>query len=393
MRQRIAATKTTVTSTFVVLLIAGLLSTNASATSEQVLHNFTGGADGGYALRSLIQDKSGNLYGTAYFGGTYGAGAVFELSPAQGSWSQTVLYNFTGGADGANPATPLVFDSAGSLYGTTDSGGANSKGTVFELSPSEAGGWTETVLYSFCAQPGCSDGSYPASGVVMDNSGNLYGATGNGVFELTHSGSGWTETLLYSGQTYFGVTLDSAGNLYGAALGGYNGFVFQLSPVQGGGWKESTIYTFKGGKDGRLPQGGVILDASGSIYGTTGYGGPSNKGTVYKLTHRKNGWYETRLQTFGSSKNSPVTPEGELTFDTDGNIYGATIYGGTANAGTIFKLTASNSFFKASVLWDFSGSNGANPAAGVTVDKAGNVYGTTCEGGLNGHGVVFEVTQ
>jgi uncharacterized repeat protein (TIGR03803 family) len=378
---------------FVIVLIVSLLSATASATSESVLHNFTGGADGGYVLRSLVFDQSGNLYGTAYFGGTYGAGTVFELSPAQGSWSLTVLYNFTGGADGANPASPLIFDAAGNLYGTTDSGGANSKGTVFELSASQGGGWTENVLYSFCQQPGCADGSYPASGVVMDNSGNLYGATGNGVFELSRSGSKWTETLLYSGQTYFGVTLDSAGNLFGAALGGYYGFVFQLSPVQGGGWKENTIYIFKGGKDGSLPQGNVILDASGNIYGTTGYGGTYNKGTVYKLTHRKSGWIETRLHVFGNSKNSPATPEGDLTFDSDGNIYGATTYGGAANAGAVFKLTPSNSSFKESVLWGFSGSNGANPASGVTLDEAGNVYGTTCEGGLSGHGVIFEIMQ
>lgn len=372
------------------LLISVLFSLHAHAATEAILHNFTGGSDGGYVLRSLVFDQAGNLYGTTYFGGTYGAGTVFELSLTAGSWTQTVLYNFTGGADGANPASPLIFDKSGNIYGTTDSGGTNSKGTVFELNPSP-GGWTESVLYSFCSQTACADGSYPASGLVMDNAGNLYGGTGNGVFELSRSGNVWTETLLYSAQTYFGVALDSAGNLYGAALGGYNGYVFELSPAVGGAWKENTIYTFKGGKDGSLPQGTVILDGSGNLYGTTGSGGAYNNGTFYRLAHKPYGWRETILHSFRNSKKDGATPNGELVFDADGNLYGTTLYGGPNNAGTVFKLTPDNSSYRESLLWSFSSSNGANPASGVVIDKLGNLYGTTAWGGSAGHGVAFEV--
>jgi len=375
------------------LLIGPLVSAaNARAASEAILHNFTGGSDGGYVLRSLVFDGSGNLYGTAYFGGSYGAGTVFELSPGAGSWTQTILYNFTGGSDGANPASPLILDKSGNLYGTTDSGGANSKGTAFELSPSPGGGWTESVLYSFCSQSSCADGSYPASGLVMDSEGNLYGGTGNGVFELSRSGNLWTETVLYSAQTYFGVALDSAGNLYGAALGGYNGYVFELSPSKGGGWKESTIYSFKGGKDGSLPQGNVILDGSGNLYGTTGLGGAYDSGTAYRLAHKPYGWRETVLHTFRNSKKDGATPNGELVSDSEGNLYGTTLYGGANNAGTVFKLTSNDSSYKESLLWSFSTSDGATPASAVVLDKLGNLYGTTASGGSVGHGVAFEIT-
>ena len=174
------------------------MATGLSAQTEQTLYNFTGTTDGGNPASSLMMDVKGNLYGTTFVGGAFGAGEVFELDPATGVL--TVLYSFTGGADGANPFfAEVVFDKSGNLYGTTVGGGTNKLGAVFELMPS-ASGWTETVLYSFA---GGSDGANPYAGLLFDTAGNLYGTTYGGgkntdgtVFELVHGKTGqWTERV------------------------------------------------------------------------------------------------------------------------------------------------------------------------------------------------------
>lgn len=290
--------------------------------TEIPIYTFTGKADGAVPYASLIFDAKGNLYGTTA-GGGLADGVVFELTPPKsgsGPWTETVLYSFTGGSDGADPVANVTFDTNGNLYGTTTRGGNTALpncsasvgcGVVFELTPPGGGSgpWSETPLYSFT---GKTDGSYPYAGVIIDSQGNLYGTTAIGgaksgavckktngcgvVFEVSppNGGSGdWTETVLYSfgnsidgGYPYAGVIFDSVGNLYGSTVQGGNtsgancsaydgcGVVFELSPPIGAGsWNETAAYTFNGGSDGGFPYAAPILDTQANLYGTTSGGG------------------------------------------------------------------------------------------------------------------------
>jgi uncharacterized repeat protein (TIGR03803 family) len=248
-----------------------------------VLHNFTGGADGGDP-NSVIRDPAGNLYGTASGGGASSAGVVFKIDT---SGTETVLYSFTGGADGGFPLGGLIRDSAGNLYGTTNGGGASSAGVVFKIDVSG----TETVLYSFT---GGVDGGFPLAGVIRDPAGNLYGTTNGGgassagvVFKVDTSGN---ETALYSftGGADGGFPLwvvlarDSAGNLFGTTAGGGTagvGVVFKVNPAG----QETVLHSFTGGADGGTPYAGVILGPEGKLYGTTAFGGQTNAGAVFEI--------------------------------------------------------------------------------------------------------------
>jgi uncharacterized repeat protein (TIGR03803 family) len=261
--------------------------------NEKVLYRFTGEGDGGVAFSTVIFDAAGNMYGTTVYGGTNGLGTVFKLTPSGGgNYTESVLYSFAGGSDAANPLDGLIFDTAGNLYGATATGGGsatctNGCGTVFELSPSGSG-WTEKVLYKF---QGPSDGENPNAGVVMDTPGNLYGNTWQGgpggggtVFELSPSGSNYIFTLLYSvpvsGFAVGRVARDSSGNLYEALQnGGANndGQIFELTPSNGN-WIFTDLHDFTGGSDGSNPIGGVVLDSSGNIYGTSLFGGSNTCG-------------------------------------------------------------------------------------------------------------------
>jgi uncharacterized repeat protein (TIGR03803 family) len=309
------------------------LSHGSGGWTETILYSFQGGTtDGASPQGNLIFDQSGNLYGTTssggnlssdcdYFGGG-SCGTVFKLSPnGSGGWTETVLFEFPGSyapgstTDGSSPNGGMVFDQAGNLYGTTQAGGSGpctgadfGCGTVIELSHGVSG-WTETVLYNF---QGGSDGALPQAGLIFDQSGNLYGATQEGgqtstgnpdcnnaspypgcgtVFELSPNGGGWKETILHTfqmkndgGYPSSGLIFDQKGNLYGTAGAGAgsspaDGMVFALSPKGSGGWAETILYNFQGGLDGSNPQGGVIFDQAGHLYGTTRNGGPSGCGT------------------------------------------------------------------------------------------------------------------
>jgi len=266
---------------------------------EKVLHSFAAnGTDGYNPTASLIFDGVGNLYGTTFYGGANSSGTVFELKRAAGgSWKEKVLHNFTG-ADGDFPFASLIFDGSGNLYGTTIEGGDSGDGTVFELAPSTGGSWTETVLQNFSG----ADGDLPYAGLIFDGSGNLYGATLNGgtygngtVFELTSSAGGiWTETVLHSfvgisdGSYPYGTLIfDTFGNLHGTTYYGgahSDGTVFELTPAGGGNWTETVQHSFANTtKDGYYPQAGLILDAVGNLYGTTEYGGSQNYGAVFRF--------------------------------------------------------------------------------------------------------------
>ena len=242
---------------------------------------------------ALVFDRAGNMYDTTAVGGN-GNGVVYEMTHSGSGWTEQPLYAFTGTPDGATPYAGLVLDSAGNLYGTTTAGGLFGQGTVFELSPSGSG-WTEQVLYNF---QGGSDGSFPTGGLIFDQSGNLYGSTNEGgsggggtVFELTPSGGGWTYNLLYSftGNTGCGpfanLGLDGAGNVYGTTLcdGANNaGNVFELTP-SGGGWTYSSLHDFTNGSDGGYPYSNVTFDAAGNLYGTASRGG-RGVGLVWEIT-------------------------------------------------------------------------------------------------------------
>jgi uncharacterized repeat protein (TIGR03803 family) len=276
---------------------------------ETILHSFAlNGTDGAAPFASLIRDKEGNLYGTTYEGGDYNSGTVFELAL---SGTETILHSFDfNGSDGYYPNASLVLGGKGNLYGTTTYGGPygcaeDGCGTVFELTPS--GG--ETILHSFGAS---GDGSGPYGRLVRDEKGNLYGTTSEGgaytyygtVFELTLSHGKWTETILHSFESdgtdgiepAQDLVFDKNGNLYGTTDGGgdYNyGTVFELSPPSGGSssWTETTLWSFGNGTDGRYPEGGLVFDKEGNLYGVTVYGGANGLsgggrgyGTVFKVT-------------------------------------------------------------------------------------------------------------
>ena len=380
----------------------------AQAMTETVLYNFCSRphcSDGLYPNSRLTSDGAGDFYGTTDEGGLtsrgaeLGYGTVFELSPnGSGGWNETVLHRFTGGSDGAHPAySYVIFDGVGNLYGTTYYGGTNGFGVVFELSRTGTK-WTETVLHSFT---GRADGAYPVSGLIMDGAGNLYGTNFEGIFELSPSGGGWTAEVIYNvSMGYAGVTMDSAGNLFGA---GYT-TVFKLSPNGGGGWSPTVIHTFAGApNDGNAAQGTPTLDAAGNLYGTTYQGGLKNHGTVYKLSPGINGkWTEKILHSFAGSPQDGDQPWGEIAFDTAGDIYGTTLSGGAVGIGTVFELAApvgARSHYKEKILMSFGAYDGANgyyegdyPFGGLIQDSAGNLYGTTYTGGSNGTGVVFQVT-
>jgi uncharacterized repeat protein (TIGR03803 family) len=378
--------------------------------TEKVLHSFVAG-DGSYPEAGLIFDAAGKLYSTTISGGTYNLGTVFELAPkAGGGWTEMVLHSFVA-ADGFWPFAGVIFDAAGDLYGTAEQGGATSRGTVFELKPKVGGGWTEQVLNSFA---GPID-EYPWAGLIFDAAGNLYGTTsGFGdfagtVFELTPTAGGvWTENVLHSfnnnGQDgafpYAGLVFDGTGNLYGATTGGgtyYQGTVFEMMPKAGGGWTETVLHSFNNnGTDGYSPWGGLTIDALGNLYGTTAAGGAYNQGTIFELTPTASGsWTETLLHSFNDNGTDGSRPYDTLIFDASGNLYGATELGGTYNHGAVFELTPKvGGGWTEKVLHSFdeNGVDGYDPWAGLVLDAAGNLYGTTLGGGASSCGVVFKLT-
>ena len=237
--------------------------------SETTVHTFQGGiVDGSFPMGDLAFDSEGNIYGTTYAGPI--DGSVYELTPAGGSWNESVLYSFTGGSDGAAPILGVVRDSSGNLYGSTD----GSCGGVFQLAPSGSG-WTETTLNTFTSPEGCGPG-----GLVFDPAGNLYGMTAAGgsagggtVFQLALTGVGRNLNVLYNFPGNPGpinsLTRDANGNLYGVLDGGLYGYglVFRLSPILGG-WTFTDLHDFSG-TDGAYPSGAVVLDAQGNLYGST----------------------------------------------------------------------------------------------------------------------------
>ncbi|HLW69023.1 MAG TPA: choice-of-anchor tandem repeat GloVer-containing protein [Candidatus Binataceae bacterium] len=346
-----------------------------------IIHEFpsSGSDDGSNPVASLLAGR-GALFGTTQDGGASNLGTVFEVTPpatAGGSWGESVLYSFTGGSDGSQPVASLIADSSGILYGTAQLGGASGLGTVFSLKPpSSAGPWTESVLHSFT---GGSDGSQPVAGLVADRSGTLYGTTQFGgasnsgtVFALTPppiSGGAWSESVLYAftgindgGEPLAGLLLAPNGALYGTTLEGGQrfqafcssnkgcGVVFKLTPptTPGGLWTESVLHRFLGedvgSSDGSSPAGSLLAGPAGTLYGTTLSGGGSSfgEGTVFKLTPPTTPgglWTVSVKHAFFNNTGDGVLPASGLVFSNH-ELFGTTESGGESGLqGTVFEVT------------------------------------------------------
>jgi uncharacterized repeat protein (TIGR03803 family) len=377
------------------LLAATLFTTTQSAWAQKLttLYNFTGGNDGGSPYAGPILGANGVLYGTAAAGGSHctgigGCGVIFQLSR---SGVETVLHDFAGGnsSDGAFPENPLIRDSNGNLYGTTGAGGKFYKGTAFELTSND----TERVLHNFS---GGTDGLGPSQ-LVRDELGNLYGTTVTGgehnfgsVFRLDPIG---TKTLLYSftgdkdgAYPYGGLVLDAHGNLYGSTSSGGPhrfGTVFVLTPAG----KVTVLYTFTGGTDAGSPNGSLLRDAKGDLYGTSLSGGAFGYGTVFKVTSTG---IETVLHSF-SGKGDGYYPNGGLVRDAHGNFYGTTNGAGCTGescSGSVFELSSSG---VETVLYTFKGGSDGFYPSNLAIDTAGTLFGTTYGGGAFGAGTVFSL--
>ena len=396
-------------------VFVSLAFSTAVASSERTLHAFRGTPDGATSLVRVIADASGNLYGATVLGGEFGGGCIFKLSrTANAGWRDTILYNFSG-LDGSSPDGSLVFDTAGNLYGTTAGGGTLGGGIVFELSPTSSGPWAETILHNFGNGTDSTDGYDPQAEMVFDSAGNLFGTTqfggtgsgfenGGTVFRLSPSASGWNYSQLYSFPgSYSGpdgnlpagsLAIDRSGNLYGVAqAGGANGAgaVYELSPAGDGTYTEKIIFSFNI-SNGRLPNSTPVFDSAGNLYGTTEFGGaPCNCGTVYRLNHHSNDiWSETVLFAFDGNNGWEIA--GPPVFDSAGNLYAASTAGGTKANGLIFELIPNTTgHWTERILHDFRGTpDGAAPYAGVIIDSAGHLFGTT-SGGLVNSGTVFQI--
>ena len=377
---------------------------NAKAQTFHVLHNFTGCADGYRPTSTLLIDSSGSLYGTTLAGGSVcgdtGKGVVFRLKRSGTSWVETSLHTFTGGpGDGSTPYdyAGLIFGPDGAIYGTTYTGGASNLGTAFSLRPpatachSALCPWSETLLYSFSLPLYA-----PYSGVVFDSAGNLFGtAQAAHVYELSSSGGNWTASVLsdQGGRIVADITLGPDGNLYGVNIdqGLGQGTVFQLVP-SGSGWNINVLHEFMGKSDGDEPLGGLIFDSAGNLYGTTSQGGPNGGGTVFEMSPAGGGW--TFNTIYALSGFTAGGPQSALTLDAAGNLYGTTQFDGQFNAGQVFKLTPSGDSWTYTDLYDFYVNNdeGIYPIGGVTLDSNGNLYGTASQSGANGAGSVWEIT-
>ncbi len=385
---------------FAMALVA-FASPSAQSQTFSVVHTFTGGSDGGNPQAGLVLGTEGNFYGTASSGGQYGAGDVYEMSS---TGAVTVLYSFTGEADGSTPTASLLFLD-GALYGTTSAGGAHGAGTVFKLT--FAG--IETVLYSFT---GGADGSAPGAALTHDASTNLYGTTfaggarGNGtVFELVHPKNGsapWPEEVLYSfgavgdgANPVSGVAMDKTGNLYGTtSIGGTYGYgnVYQLVPSSSG-WTENIIHQFELLGDGGTAYAGIVLDHAGNLYGATtdgGLGGEDGGGTIFKMSQVDGAWTFTALYDLagwgisGSFRNILV-PSASL-------IYATTHCDGANTDGTVFELKETKGVWKYTLLYTFTGgSDGYFLFSSPVLDHKGNLYGTTRFGGEDSAGVLFKI--
>lgn len=407
--------------------LALTISASSFAQTFTVLHTFTGD-DGLSPYAGVTVDRAGNLYGTTKYGGMaacdLGCGVLFKLAPQGSGWNFVPLYKFAGPSDGKAPIARIVFGPDGRLYGTTFLGGNSTVngGTLFTLTPPPtvcraSCDWVKTTLWSFGQNDG--DALRPGYGdLVFDAAGNIYGTTEEGgttqppcgpgcgaVYMLSRSQGSWSETLIYQFgdgpgyHPYAGVAFDGSGNLYGTTPYGGSadwGVIYELTSSHGS-WSPTILHNFQMQSDGGTPTAGLLLDNAGNLYGTTGTGGPGGGGgTVFELSPMGLGWNFSVLYSFDSLAH----PFANLTMDAAGNLYGTTLSGGSSSHGNVFKLTRTGDSWTYSSLHDFTGgSDGSLPYGAVALDAAGNLYGTTQGGGSetgeclasHGCGVVWQI--
>jgi uncharacterized repeat protein (TIGR03803 family) len=362
---------------------------SAQGQTLHVLYNFGGSSDGGDPYASLIRDAAGNLYSTfGYGGGTSFSGGVFKVAP---DGTETVLYSFTGGADGAFPEAGLIRDNAGNLYGTTTQGGSDNIGVVFKVDPSG----TETVLHSFT---GGADGVIPVGGLLRDAAGNLYGTTSQGgtsndgiLFKISPSGK---ETILhtFTGSTkdgkypsYTSLLTDAQGNLYGVTEEGGSadgGILYKLSKTG----KLTILHSFTGGTtDGCNVLGTPFRDAAGNFYGTTSSCGTDNLGTVWKVNKYGK---EKVLHSFAGGTSDGEYPLAGVIMDAEGNLWGNTETGGATKFGTVYKISKSGHY---TLVHSFDGTDGKYPYGSFAQNAKGTIFGSALNGGTIGYGTVWKI--
>ena len=391
------------------IFVIALSLVTATATTTDVIFSFEED-EGEYADTDLETDTAGNIYGSTVLGGEFGGGTVFQLSSTPTGWEHTVLYSFTGGADGGEPYKGVTIDRRGNLYGTAVTGGSGSCeggcGVTYKLTKSN-GTWTQSVIHAFT---GGDDGSGPGARVTVDRSGNIYGMTptggtygvgtiyklhphsGNWDFQVIHTFTGGDDGAAGSA----GRMLFEHGRLYGAATAGGrygSGVVFELTPTAVGEWDFRALYSFRGQPDGSFPYGALLRPGTGKIYGTTYYGGENGIGTVYELSPRPTGeWGGRVIYSFqdGNDGNSPIS---NLVRDAAGNLYGTTSEGGLGS-GAIFKLAPiGGGQWTESVVHPFAGPpDGGFSYNGMVVDRFGNFYGATVHGGTDDDGSIYKFT-
>ncbi|HEY7095548.1 MAG TPA: choice-of-anchor tandem repeat GloVer-containing protein, partial [Terriglobales bacterium] len=429
----------TVVSSFMLLALL----TGSAAASEKVLYRFQGQADGNGPTAGLVKDSAGNLYGTTSSGGLgqcfgFGCGTAFQLVPQQdGTYVKNILHTFAANqSDGGYPVGTLAIDGAGNLYGVTEQGGTGpcdtilggGCGVVYRLSPGPSNTFTYTILYNFATGFASDDGTYPNAGVVLDSAGNLYGTTEFGgdffcdcgiVYQLQPTQQGpWTEKILYTfigisqggsdvSFPHSGVVLDRNGNLFGSTTGGGDkncnlgcGGVYELIPNGDGTYQEVVLDVFHGGRDGEQPEGGVIVDAGGNIFGTTEFGGGGTGcnnggfgcGTVFAMRKMPTGYKKQILFRFDGAGQG-YAPSAELTIGSKHNLFGTVQAGGANSLGLVFRLTPAAGAWKETILYDFpGGQDGAGPLSGLLSDGKGGFFGTTNDGGgAPDAGTVFQL--
>jgi uncharacterized repeat protein (TIGR03803 family) len=362
----------------------------AQARGLTVLYNFAGSSDGGDPYASLIRDSAGNLYGTADYGGTAFAGVVFKVAP---DGTETVLYSFSGGADGAQPFSALVRDKEGNLYGTTTMGGSANAGVVFKL---DASG-TETVLHNFI---GGTDRTTPTGGLLEDKAGNFYGTasqggtsgagvlfkiSAKGKYSILHTFTGAANDGKYP--TYTSLLMDSKGTLYGLTEEGGaadDGILYEFSKTG----KLTILHSFMGGTtDGCNVLGTPFIDGDGNFYGTTSSCGTSSLGTVWKVSANGN---ETVLHSFAGGTSDGEYPLAGVIVDASGNVYGNTETGGASNFGTVYEISPNGNF---TLVHSFDGTDGKFPYGSFVRSAKGTLFGTTQNGGTIGYGTVWKMSK
>jgi uncharacterized repeat protein (TIGR03803 family) len=364
--------------------------TSGAATNAGTVFEIASGSDAITTLASfnsaigvspfagLTMDGAGNLFGATPFGGPGGAGTVFEIP--QGSATLITLASFSPSGP-AFPQGGVTIDAEGNLYGATLEGGANGMGAIFEIPRGSTTG-SISVLASF--NPTFSS---RASGLSIDAAGNLHGSNGGSVFELPKGASVVTSIASFpSGAGWVsGLTLDSAGNVYGMAMlvGSASATVFEIAS----GTSAVTTLASPANAGGAPPLAGITLDAAGNLYGTTQSGGPAGVGTVFEIAKGTNS--ATTIAAFGAT--NAAEPYGTVALDASGNLFGTTFTGGPSGQGTVFGIAHGSTLM--TVLASFNGTNGAGPVDGVIIDASGNLFGTTQSGGAQGYGSVFEVAK